>query len=378
MNYLKTIIATLLLITVISCSSRNSNLSVTYLKEGQLTTEVIPLDFIDEGGAIVSPYINSVSFAYLDSVVYLNNHPDSDQIFSTAVKLDFKKPIKQYSPEYYSAYAIHNIIKAVEYYNRLFDNRIDFNSQTDDRDVEFMFGDIPLFSSPKSYIIEEKSNPSPSLFFHEVGHRAFWYIQDKNGLDVKFKGLSYVHMGLLEYFTVSLNDSPVVGEGFLPLKMLRNASWIYPYPIPDSLTIGKLMLLIEESYPDKMENPQSNIHKYCRATNETYKDYFYFIDNHKGGMVITGTLWRIREHLGQGITDQLISQTILNLNEYMDARQEFYFPDTEEQLPNKIEWYDLYYGLLQKDRELNGGKGEGIIKANFEKTGFPTHKIRKS
>ena len=45
---------------------------------------------------------------------------------------------------------------------------------------------------------------------------------------------------------------------------------------------------------------------------------------------------------------------------------------------DKIELCDLYYGLIQIDKELNGGKGAEIIWAAFEQTGFPTEKASSS
>ncbi|MDR1593004.1 MAG: alpha/beta hydrolase [Prevotellaceae bacterium] len=359
-------------------NTKSRLLDVHYLKEGKLITETIPLDFINEKGEIESPYINSLTFVRLDSVVFEDNHPDQMELFSTPVELDFRKEIKSYSPEYYAANIAFNVTKAIEYYNWLFGNEIEYDSQTifhneNYKAIEVMFGDMALVTTPRQFIIEPNSNPSPSIFFHEVGHRAFWYLQDELG--IKFKGLSYVHMGLLEYFTVSLNDSPVVGEDILPVKGIRNASWTYSYPPADSLSLKSLLDVIADSYPEKMKDPNSNIAKFHHAYTETYKDFYGIIDNHRGGMIITSTLWRIREQLGQGVTDKLISQTILSLNDYIDERPAFYYPAVDEKLPDKIEWYDLYYGLIQKDKELNSGKGKEIIYTEFRKTEFPVEKV---
>ena len=41
----------------------------------------------------------------------------------------------------------------------------------------------------------------------------------------------------------------------------------------------------------------------------------------------------------------------------------------------KIMWYDLYYGLIQKDKELFGGRNESIIAAEFKRSNFPIDKI---
>ena len=65
----------------------------------------------------------------MDSISYPDMDPDHDKRYTAQGALDFSKKIEPYSPEYYSAYAAYNIIKVIEYYNRLFDNKIDFNTQ---------------------------------------------------------------------------------------------------------------------------------------------------------------------------------------------------------------------------------------------------------
>jgi len=354
--------------------SGNKSLSVNYLKEGKLTSVIIPLDFIDESGNIISPYIDTVIFTYLDSLCFEDMNPDRQTVHSTPAALNFKQKIKPYSPEYYMAYTVHNVIKAIEYYNGLFDNKIDFNYQTGHKSLEVSIGDVPFLTTPKTFVIEEGSNPSPSLFFHEVGYRAFWYIE--SGLGVKFGGLSYIHMGLLEYYTVSLNDSPTVGEDALPSKTIRNASWIYSYPVADSLSVGYLFKLLKESYPGQIQDSTSNIARYYNTAMTGYKDYMHIVDNHRGGMIITSTLWRIRQQLGQDKTDRLVTRTILNLNSDMAQRDNFYRPSPEEVLPERIEWYDLLYGLMRQDKELYEGKNSEIIIDEFAKTGFNVDKIK--
>lgn len=86
-------------------------------------------------------------------------------------------------------------------------------------------------------------------------------------------------------------------------------------------------------------------------------------------------LWRIREQLGQDVTDRLVPKTILDLNKFMDMRNEFYTTAKDEKLRDKIEWYDLYFGLIQKDKELNEGKGHEVIKNEFVRTGFPINSV---
>ncbi|MDR3226869.1 MAG: hypothetical protein LBT56_04265 [Prevotellaceae bacterium] len=360
-----------------NCSEKKRTLEVHYLKEGTLCNEIISIDFIDKNGKINSPYIDTIKFSYLDSIGYPEMNPDKSVTYTKAYPLDFSKKIEPYSPEYYCAYTLYNIIKSIEYYNKLFDNKINFDFYEGYRNIEVTIGDVPYLTSPNIYIFEKNSNPSPSLFFHEIGHRAFWYIQATDGLGIKFKGLSIIHMGLLEYFTVSLNNSPVVGEDALPVKIIRNAGLLHQYPLSDSFNIRHYLKLMEESYPVEIQNPQSNISKYLAASYAAYDDKILdniydndnLYDNHRGGMILTSTLWRIRGKMGQENTDKLVAQTILNLSKYMDKRPDFYNADTES-LPDKIEWYDLFYGLIQKEKELFEGKNTQIIVNEFAKTGY--------
>ncbi|NDV97585.1 hypothetical protein D0T84_22260 [Dysgonomonas sp. 521] len=203
-------LATLITLSFASCTQ--NNIEVDYLKEGKKYTETVYLDFISDNGTIISPYIESVKFGYLDSISFPDGNPDDMEVHISYRPLNFAKNIKPYSPEYYAVYAIHNIHKVIEYYNLLFDNKIDFNSQEGYRILEIVFGNSPLLTTPKTYCFEEKSIMSPSLFFHEIGHRAFWYMESESGLGINFDGLTIVHMGLLEYFNMSLNNSSVEVE----------------------------------------------------------------------------------------------------------------------------------------------------------------------
>lgn len=358
-----------------SCSTNNQTqtLEVHYLKEGVLHNEAISLNFISPDGKFSSPYIDTLRFCRLDSISFINNHPDHLEQHTTPVALDFSKKIEPYSPEYYSAYTVYYTSKAIEYYNRLFENKIDFDFEPEYRTVEVCIGDFPGVTTPKFYIYEENSNPSPSICFHEVGHRAFWYIEDSDGLGVQFKGLSVVHMGLLEYFTVSLNDSPMVGEDCLPARLVRDASRLYKYPLEDSLNIRHFLELMAASYPIEMQNPESNTAKYLSACYATYNDNILdnVYDNHRGGMVLASTLWRIRQTIGQEKMDKLVAQTTMNLNQYMDKRSDFYDKEKIESLRSRIDWCDVFYGLIQQDKNLFGGENATIITKEFERTGYP-------
>ena len=357
----------LIIIFLMQGCTDSNKLETSYIKDGQVIQEVIIVDDIISAGTIKNYYIDTITFSILDSIEYENNNPDRRTHFQTPVILDFGKPIVKYSPEYYSLFVSHHITKAINYYNMLFNGKLDFNSQKKYKSIEVVFGDVPIFSRPNNYIIPEKSNPSPSLIYHEIGHRAFWLIEKELG--IKFKGLSIIHMGLLEYYTVSLNNSPLVVEEYFPESLLRDASFLHQYPLDDSYKLDYTFDLFKEGFQNEMKDTNSIIAKYCNNSMIFYKKILdKTIDNHRGGMVLTSTLWRIREQLGQEKTDKLVAETILNLNDYMNMRSEFYLNDD---LVEKIWWYDVYYGLVHKDNELFNGEAREIIKTEFKRTGYP-------
>ena len=357
---------------MIGCTSSHK-IETSYLKEACLVNEFIDVTEYMKLGTIKNQFIDTVTFGTLDSISYKNNNPNKSTRFKSPINLDFTESIKKYSPEYYALYVSHHVTKAIKFYNDIFKGRLDFNSQKSYKSIEVVFGDVSLFTNPKNYIIRENSNPSPSLFYHEIGHRAFWLLEDKLGIE--FNGLSIVHMGLLEYFTVSLNNSFLVGEDVFPSEIVRNASLQYKYPLDESYKLDATFKLLKDSYPKEMMNPNSNIVRYYNACMLHYGEILNKkVDNHRGGMVLTSTLWKIRQQIGQEKTDKLIAETILNLNDYMDIRSEFY--TAKDDLVDKIWWYDLYYGLIDKDKKLNNGKNRGIIKNAFEQTGYPVVKVQ--
>ena len=122
------ILMSFLTIFLFAGCNTSQDLKIHYLKEGKICNEDILLNFIDKDGNIQSSYIDTVKFSYLDSVSYPDMNPDREKRFTTPYALDFSKKINPYSPEYYTAYTIHNIVKVIEYYNHLLDNKIDFNS----------------------------------------------------------------------------------------------------------------------------------------------------------------------------------------------------------------------------------------------------------
>ena len=367
----------LLLILVVFCSCKKQKaIDVEYIKEGQVyNQEIILSNLLDENSKIRTGFINDMSFEKINSAYFEDNNTDKIRFNTDSVELDFTKPIEKYSPEYYTLATAYYVNEAISYYNKVFNNRINFKTQEDYRSMKVVVGDYALFTHPNQYILKENQKLSPSIFYHEVGHIAFWTLEEDLG--IKFKGLSPLHVGLLEYFTVSLFDCPIVGEIVFPKPMLRNASIIHTYPQPESMKLRRTMELFKESFEDEIADTTSILSKYYTAGIKSSDKYLdKIVDNHRGGILYTSTLWRMREHIGQETTDRLVAETILSLNEFMEHRAKFYRPAKDEKIQDKLMWYDLYYGLVQKDKELNDGKNIAVIAQEFKTSNFPINKIK--
>lgn len=360
-------------------SCTRNKIAVDYLKDSHKYKESVRIDFISDSGTIVSPYIESIKFGYLDSISFPRGNPDNMEVHISYHPLNFTKRIESYSPEYYAVYTIHNIHRVIKYYNLLFDNKIDFNSQSEYRNIEIIFGNTSLLTTPKTYCFEENSVMSPALFYHEIGHRAFWYLESESGLRINFNGLTIVHMGLLEYFNMSLNNSSIEVEEDpnFPNVFRRDARNKYRYPLDSTYTLRYTFRNLENVYKEEISNPNSSMSKYLSACYNTYDGYILdnYYDNHLGGMVLASTLWRIREEIGQGVTDNLVARTILDLNNYLNMREDYYKGDNSK-LHKGVDWPDVLFGMINKDKKLYNGKNVSIIVDEFSKTGYPVKNIR--
>src|SRR5208337_2821450 len=254
-------IKSLLIIGIFLISGCSKHIiQIQYIREGKIQIERIPLDhFMVNQNNLRNHYIDSISFEILDSISFENNKPDKTVMHGTPVKLNSFEQVKVFSPEYYEIGTAYYTSHCMDYYIKLFHGKLSFNSQSEYKSIKVFLGDIPLLTSPNEFIVKKQSLLSPSIFYHEVGHRAFWMLED---LGIKFHGNTYVSIGLLEYFTTSLNNSPVIGEAVLPSKLIRNASLLYKYPLPDSLYLKYLFSVIKNSFQNELQDSSKNISRY--------------------------------------------------------------------------------------------------------------------
>lgn len=133
---------------------------------------------------------------------------------------------------------------------------------------------------------------------------------------------------------------------------------------------------MEEMYKDDINNPNSDMSKYLWACYNTYNNYILdnYNDNHLGGMVLASTLWRIRAKISQKTTDRIVAQTILDLNQYLKMRGDFYIGD-KNKINTGIDWPEILFGLIDKDLKNHKGNNTKIIIDEFSETGYPVQNI---
>ena len=99
-------------------------------------------EFFDKNYLLTNHYIDSISFSILDSISFENNNPDKIIDFATPVKLDFQGGIEKHSPEYDALATIYYTSRCMDYYNELFENKINFNHQKDFKNVEVQYNSV--------------------------------------------------------------------------------------------------------------------------------------------------------------------------------------------------------------------------------------------
>jgi hypothetical protein len=347
--------------------------------KGQLVEKPISVDFVSDIGSIRHKYINSLTAWKLDSVVFLNDNPDRQQLIGSPIPLEFVHRgdsllLKPRSPESYAIFIAYHTIRALTYFDSLFAGYLDFESQTGFDDIKIFFGRYAN-SSPKEYGFPPGANVSPTLVYHEIGHRAFWLLKDT--LRIGEVG-DWLHMGLLEYFTVSLADYPVVLEGLVPRSITRDVSADLKYPAA-ILSYADSWSQYYEAYADSFSAAPMykqlydiNLRRMASWDSVSKMSDFarkHVIEAHKSGLVITHPLWELRSQLGSRKCDQLVKRAMLSLPLLLPKRSEYL--STGVNAPSDTaQWYDFIYALQVADQELYKGVDLGMIDKAFNQVGF--------
>ena len=352
--------------------------TATVHEHGRLIGKPVSVTFVSGEGVIRNKYINSITVCRFDSIVYHDNNPDRSEIAGTPYPTHIQRSgdsllIAPFSPEYYMMFIGWHSTRALEYYDSLFHGLLDFPGQSGFSDIRILFGHYNN-SSPATYVFSQGVHLSPTLVYHEIGHRAFWQLQDT--LHIGPVG-SYVHMGLLEYFTVSLADYPVVLEGLVPAFQVRDAS--KPDRYPDGfLNYADLMTQYYAAYKDSFEVGPAYKRQYevemhrirmWDSTMKTQDAARKIIEAHKSGMMITHPLWELRSRIGRDSCDALVVAAMKAYPSLIAQRREYLAGDVKPR-SDGMEWYDLVNALRVVDRRLYNGSHVDMITSLFTESGF--------
>lgn len=349
-----------------------------------LAEKPIQVSFLSADLTIRHKYIHSLLVSRFDSISFLNNNPDRQQMHGSPISITFRHRqdsllLDRFSPEYYAIFVAFHTIHALEYFDSLFAGYVDLQHQSKYSDIELFLGRYAN-SSPKQYVFTPGSCPSPTIVYHEVGHRVFWQLEDT--LHLGTPG-DILHMGLLEYFTVSLANHPVVLEGLVPRALLRDASEDVRYP-DDILNYPDFWAQYHQAYKDSFDvAPAYRMLYEINLERMASWDSIYkqpnvarnVIEAHKSGMVITHPLWEIRSRIGQAKCDELVKTAMLLIPSTLHQRADYL--DKSMSAPKGIaQWYDLVYALTIADQRLFNGANRRFIVRVFNHAGFNLELIR--
>lgn len=189
MRKIKTkLIITVILFLFYSCSTNiKKEYKTLFHGNGKLIEKNIDITSFLTNGQLKNEYFNSINVYRLNSVSFENDNPDKTVFKGTKVILNFDvNPIvfPNNQPEYYALLTIYHATLCINYYNKLFNNKLDFNSQNNYKDVDIYLGNASFLSDPKDFIFVPNTKPSPTLVYHEIGHRAFWLLEDSMNINI--------------------------------------------------------------------------------------------------------------------------------------------------------------------------------------------------
>ncbi len=351
---------------------------------GKIIEKPITVSFLSPDGKIHDKHIQSLTVLKLDSVYYTDNNPDMQHMLGSPIPLNFKTVgdsllVRQYSPEYYAIFVAYHTIRSIEYFDSLFTGYMDFDRQPEFANIEIFLGRYAQ-SDPKQYVFTPGSCPSPTIVYHEIGHRAFWQLQDT--LKIGRPG-DILHMGLLEYFTTSQADYPVVLEGLVPKALQRDVSKSARYP-GGIINYPDFWDLYREAYKDSFTVAPAykvlydvNLQQMARW-DSMYKGQNIaknVIEAHRSGLIIAHPLWELRLQIGQAKCDRLVKTAMLMIPSLLERRAEYL--EKPDDAPHGIaRWYDFLHAIDEADESLYAGADGALIADLFKGSGFDIRMIR--
>lgn len=345
--------------TVISCehitSSKNRSIYLEDFINGELKERKLNFDSFIVDNEIKTPYLRELKAYRLIDIKLENNNPDKMEFIGKPMKLDFDKEPKKNSPEYFALSLVYHIGKAIKFYNKLFDNRLNFNSQDAYLKTKMYLGNAAYVSNPSNYIVH--NHIDPTLIYHEVGHRAFWMIEGQLKINLG-QPISYLHMGLLEYFSAAIGNYPVIMGRAFPESLVRNLDQKFLFT--DKVMLSDTIQDADNTWGN-LKDPwhKKFISSYRNILNKIKRK---IEDPHRAALRIAAPLWSLRKKVGGERVDQLVADSILNLCSEDNC-------SNQNQLPHS--WSAFYNSLLQMDKKKYNSKYESVITQTFKNFAYP-------
>jgi hypothetical protein len=344
-------------------------------RNGKLVKKPITVDFLNDHQQIQHPFIKSLKVYRLDSVAFVEQIPELYEIYGTRIKLNYRIQkdsilLKENSPEYFAIFSAYHTIKALKYYKNKFGDLLDLPERDEFKNMKVYLGEF-INCNPKEYVFNPSSRISPTTIYHETGHRAFCQLDDTIPVgDIS----TLLHNGLLEYFTASIANYPIVGEGFLPPLLTRNLSKPIRYP-EDKYYYQDFMRDFYASYKDTLSYGTATEKLLELNLKRAEQCSTKILMTHQSGLLIAHPLWEIRQQIGKKVMDALVVKAIKELPATIKSRENYlqYEPENKSE---KALWYDFLYGLYRADKKLFNGKHIDRITETFKKTGYDTKMVK--
>lgn len=357
-------------------SAQKNHQTVTLVHQnGMLVLDSVQVDFITEQETIHHPYIDSMHVYNLDSVSFADDIPELQELHGTWVPLHFNTSgsrivLKPGTPEFYAVFAVYHTLYAIDFYKAHFGDLVNFTRKEKYRELELYLGDY-INCSASEYILNPRARVSPSIIYHEVGHRAFCQLDDTLAIGDVF---SMLHNGLMEYFTTTIAGHPVIGEGMLGDPLIRDASKPIKYP-RDTYYYDDFLRDLRQTVTDSMDCYEALKKLYKLNKKRASRCTTRIQMTHQTGMLITHPLWKIREKAGAATTDTMVVQAMKNMNDVLPGRHAYLRredPGSEDQPA----WYDFLYALLLTDQQQYAGAHQKLIRQAFRDAGYHTQWVR--
>jgi hypothetical protein len=366
----------LFVMTAGAACAQSSHKALTLMhQDGNLTEKPVRIDFLNDQLQIRHPWIDSLHVYRLDSVTYEEGIPELEELHGTRLNMQFKSRdgkilLQPHTPEYYAIFSAYHTTEAMRQYKKWFGDLVDFPGKKKFRELELYLGDY-FNCNPKQYVLNPDKKVSPTVIYHEIGHRAFCQLDDTLHIGNVF---TMVHNGLMEYFTATIADYPVIGEGMLPEPLLRDASKTVHYP-EDKYYFNDFIEDLKEAYDPSMDCEEAirtlyeiNVERAKRCTTRIEM-------THQSGMLITHPLWKLRQQTGSSVMDSLVVHAMKNMEATFGKRKE-YMKSAIYQAEEQPQWYDLLYALYVSDQHLYEGQHQPLIRQIFKETGYRTALVK--